>query len=170
MQFALPPRKSSHPTQYPSRLLRLPYLSQLKRRNLQLFAVIALSIIATFYGFSWLLHALSGSSSRIAHVKPAGTSDVVLVTMIDRKWKQSHIDTITENRLDYAAKHGSWNLSSKRYIHTDTIAQATLFSSPMLPITRLPAHQQRGQKSLRSVMHWPCTHTLPSSSIWITPL
>ena len=105
MHFALPPRKPSNPGAYSSRKSKLPFL---RRKTLQLVAIIALSAIATFWGLSRLLRTAGSATTQVVPVKPAGVPDVVIVTVIDKKWKESHVEAIKKNRADYAAKHGPY--------------------------------------------------------------
>jgi len=98
MQFALPPRKSPHPLPI-ARSTRLPYH---RRKKLKTVALLAIAIISIIYLLS---HFTSSSSS--SAVAPAGTTGVVIVTVLDRKsLSESFINKIVTNREDYAKRHG----------------------------------------------------------------
>lgn len=100
MQFALPPRQlsTSHPPYIPSTRLSL-----LRRRQLKAIAVFGLALLTIFY----LLSYFSFSRDSPADVTPAGTPNVVIVTLFDREGlSDSHIQMITKNREYYAMKHG----------------------------------------------------------------
>ncbi|KAH8888297.1 hypothetical protein GQ53DRAFT_262430 [Thozetella sp. PMI_491] len=98
MHFAYPPRKSSNPTAYIPRSTKLPTL----RRNR--IRVIALGALAFFF----LFYLLTRPSSHHAAVTrtPSGKPPVVLVTVFDNKASESYIQSIKENRIQYANKHG----------------------------------------------------------------
>lgn len=103
MQFALPPRQlsTSHPPYIPSTRLSL-----LRRRQLKAIAVFGLALLTIFY----LLSYFSFSRDSPADVTPAGTPNVVIVTLFDREGlSDSHIQMITKNREYYAMKHGYTN-------------------------------------------------------------
>lgn len=98
MHFALPPRKSSHPPPY-ARSLRS---SPIRRKQIQLGAWVGCAALATLTIYL-VLRLLSFSPDRI----PGGTSDAVIVTLIDPEhMSDSYISRIKENRKDYANRHG----------------------------------------------------------------
>lgn len=98
MHFALPPRKSSHPPPY----ARASRSSPIRRKQLQFGAWIGCAALAaiTIYLVTRLL---SFSPDRI----PGGTSEAVIVTLIDPEhMSNEYISRIKENRQDYADRHG----------------------------------------------------------------
>ena len=102
MQFALPPRRSSHllPGAQSSRL-SLP-----RRKQLKTIALVALAILFILYLIS---HSYSSGST--SYVAPAGTAGVVIVTLLNREHlSESYIKKIVANREDYAKRHGKWIL------------------------------------------------------------
>ena len=110
MQFALPPRKSSHPPPY----ARSPRSSLYRRKRLKTGAAIACGAVAFLY---ILLRLLSSSSSSTIEIIPAGTPEVVIVTLLDPALGKEYIAKIKENRDDYASRHGMEE--GIRYITTD---------------------------------------------------
>jgi mannan polymerase II complex MNN11 subunit len=57
----------------------------------------------------FILSRIFGGSERI----PSGTPPVVIVTVVDREsYSKEYIRDIKENRIEYARKHGNWELSS----------------------------------------------------------
>lgn len=106
MQFALPPRKSSHNPPY----ARSPRISLLRRRQLRTLGLIALAFLTILYLLSHLFSSQSSfrstSSSRRVSI-PAGTPKVVLVTVFDREnQSKDYVKQIQRNREVYAAQHG----------------------------------------------------------------
>ncbi|KAL8626465.1 hypothetical protein Q9189_007833 [Teloschistes chrysophthalmus] len=98
MQFAYPPRKTSHPPPYAIRNSRS--LSFTQRRQLQFAAVIT---CIAFLLILLLSRAFSSSEERI----PPGTSQVVIVTLLDEEnLSAGYMEKIKKNRKDYAARHG----------------------------------------------------------------
>lgn len=108
MQFAYPPRKTSHPPPYAIRNSRS--LSFTQRRQLQFAAVIT---CIAFLLILLLSRAFSSSEERI----PPGTSQVVIVTLLDEEnLSAGYMEKIKKNRKDYAARHGTHSLPSSAYI------------------------------------------------------
>ncbi|KAL8783471.1 MAG: hypothetical protein Q9213_004608 [Squamulea squamosa] len=99
MHFAYQPRKSSHPPAYPARG-QSRSLTYNQRRQLKIGAIILCSLLF----FLLIIPRLSsGGADRI----PAGTPEVVIVTLIDEEnMSKEYIAKIQENRKDYAARHG----------------------------------------------------------------
>ncbi|KAI9707834.1 MAG: hypothetical protein M1820_004439 [Bogoriella megaspora] len=97
MHFALPPRKSSNPPPYAVRSSRSPLLQRVKLRN---WAVIALGLTSIVLLISKIFR--DGATETI----PPGTPPAVVVTTIDPRYPQSYINTVKDNRDDYAARHG----------------------------------------------------------------
>jgi hypothetical protein len=99
MHFAMPPtaRKPSHPSPFPSS--RSP-MFMLRRRRLQLIAILACGAFAVFMLFSRIFSSSPGRP-------PPGTPEIVLVTVIDdHGFSKDHIERIKQNRRDYAERHG----------------------------------------------------------------
>ncbi|KAK3293473.1 galactosyl transferase GMA12/MNN10 family-domain-containing protein [Chaetomium fimeti] len=98
MHFALPPRKTSQPPPYLPRTSRLPGL---RRTRLKVIALGGLFFLA-------LLYFATRPSSRYAAVRaPKGDPPVVLVTVLDAsKYSGVYLETVKQNRLKYAEKHG----------------------------------------------------------------
>ncbi|KAL1959543.1 hypothetical protein VTO42DRAFT_1988 [Malbranchea cinnamomea] len=104
MQFALPPRKSSHLSRYAGS----SSTPALRRQQLKLYATLAGAVLFLIL----LLSRIFSSSS------PKGLDDtfvpngpkVVLVTVLDeQKFSDKYIQRIKQNREDYAARHGYAN-------------------------------------------------------------
>lgn len=99
MQFALPPRKTSHPPPY-ARPVRLPT----DRRRQQLLGGLLVFTVLTLY----LLVSWIRSPGNYRDHAPAGSPDVVIVTVFDTaSMSEEYISKIKENREDYAQRHGS---------------------------------------------------------------
>ncbi|KAK4214447.1 hypothetical protein QBC37DRAFT_283736 [Rhypophila decipiens] len=99
MHFAYPPRKSSNPQPYLPRGSKLPALRKSRLK------VIALGGLA-FFTIIWIIIRASGSRAPTRH-KPNGNPPAVIVTVLDeKKYSKGYIDTIKENRMQYAEKHG----------------------------------------------------------------
>lgn len=97
MQFALPPRGGTLPLHSSGR----SRLSYQRRRQLKVAAVIGLAVISLFFIFSYL------RSSSITSSVPAGTSGIVIVTVLDRAaLSEKYIHRIKKNREDYVKQHG----------------------------------------------------------------
>lgn len=99
MQFALPPRKSSHPPLY----ARSSQPSALRRRQLKTVAVLGLVVISALY---FLSHIFSSGGSEGSTVVANGPK-VVLVTVLDEQnLSDKYIQQIKQNREDYVKRHG----------------------------------------------------------------
>lgn len=100
MQFALPPRKNA-PTPLP--YARSPGFSHQQRRNqLKAVALLAFGVLSIVFLLS---HVFAFDTTTTAI--PAGTSSVVIVTLLDRAaWSESYVQKIVHNREDYAKRHG----------------------------------------------------------------
>ena len=97
MQFALPPRKTSHPPPY----ARVSRSSPIRRKQLQVLGVIACAALVLIYLATRLF-----SSSATERV-PAGTPEVVVITLLDdATMSDEYRERIMENRRYYASKHG----------------------------------------------------------------
>ena len=100
MHFAYPPRKSSNPTAYKPRSTKLPNFRRIRLRTV---ALGALGLFVLFY----LLTRARGRHSTYTSHKPSGNPPVVIVTVFDpEEASKAYIQTVKENRLAYAHKHG----------------------------------------------------------------
>ncbi|KAL2126563.1 hypothetical protein VTI74DRAFT_668 [Chaetomium olivicolor] len=109
MHFALPPRKTSQPPPYLPRTSRLPGL---RKTRLKLIALAGLTFLTIFYFFT----RPSSSSGHAAPKQraPKGNPPVVLVTVLDQgKYGHEYLETVKENRIKYAEKHGYKTLFAK---------------------------------------------------------
>lgn len=102
MHFALPPRKTSQPPPYLPRSTRLPGL---RRSRLKLIALAGLAFLA----FIYLVTRPSSSAHHApARRAPKGNPPVVVVTVLDySKYSNAYLQTVKENREQYAKKHGT---------------------------------------------------------------
>ncbi|KAM7208444.1 family 34 putative glycosyltransferase [Naviculisporaceae sp. PSN 640] len=100
MHFAYPPRKSSNPQPYlPRGASKLPTL---RRSRLKVIALAGLA----FFALIWLI-TRAGGSRGVSRRKPTGNPPAVILTVIDeKKYSKGYIETIKENRIQYAEKHG----------------------------------------------------------------
>ncbi|KAK0674586.1 family 34 putative glycosyltransferase [Cercophora samala] len=99
MHFALPPRKTSNPPPYMPRSNRLPTL---RRSRLKLIAITGLFFLTVIY-----LLTRGNGHPKLKKRMPTGNPPVVVVTVFDEaKYGKGYIDTIKENRIEYAKKHG----------------------------------------------------------------
>jgi mannan polymerase II complex MNN11 subunit len=101
MHFALPPRKTSQPPPYVPRASRL---SGLRRSRLKVVALAGLFFLTLLY----LVTRPSGSRNAVPVPRvPKGNPPVVLVTVLDvTKYSKAYLETVKENRMQYAEKHG----------------------------------------------------------------
>jgi mannan polymerase II complex MNN11 subunit len=100
MHFALPPRKTSKPPPYLPRASRLPGL---RRSRVKLIAVAGFFFLSVIY----LLTRPSSQHAAPTQRAPRGTPPVVLVTVLDEsKYSKAYLETVKQNRLQYAEKHG----------------------------------------------------------------
>jgi mannan polymerase II complex MNN11 subunit len=99
MSFAYPPRKTSNPPPFKPRASKLPHL---RRSRVKTIAVFALIIIGGLWVASKIFSG-HGPSKR----QPSGNPKVLIVTTLDAPaYGQAHTDSIKENRIQYAARHG----------------------------------------------------------------
>lgn len=77
----------------------------LRRTRLKLIALAGLA----FIGLIYLLARPSGSHHGAPATRaPSGNPPVVLVTVLDEeKYSKGYLDTVRENRIQYAEKHGT---------------------------------------------------------------
>ncbi|KAH6621389.1 galactosyl transferase GMA12/MNN10 family-domain-containing protein [Chaetomium sp. MPI-SDFR-AT-0129] len=130
MHFALPPRKTSRPPPY---LPRTSHLPGLRRTRLKLIALGGLFFLALIY----LVTRSGGGSSRhglpAARV-PKGNPPVVIVTVLDStKFSGTYLQTVKQNRLQYAEKHGYQTFLAKI---TDYDLEGSPFSWTMVVAMR----------------------------------
>lgn len=124
MPFAYPPRKSSNPPPFRARSSRITLH---RRRQLKTIAFAGVGIVFLL----WLLFGRggshgsgkqngsgggSGSSSSSAHRSRtiSGQPPVVLVTVFDNDLNAEYLETLRQNRIEYAEAHGMLYLGSKR--------------------------------------------------------
>ncbi|KAK4166161.1 family 34 putative glycosyltransferase [Cladorrhinum sp. PSN259] len=101
MHYAYPPRKASHPPPYAPRTSR--NIPGLRRNRAKLLAIVGLFFITVI----WLLTRPSSHHAVPSPHKPSGNPPVVIVTVLDETtYDKDYLDTIRENRLKYAEKHG----------------------------------------------------------------
>ncbi|KAL2149652.1 hypothetical protein VTH82DRAFT_8304 [Thermothelomyces myriococcoides] len=108
MHFALPPRKTSRPPPYLPRTSRLPGL---RKTRAKLFAIAGV----IFFTFIYLLTRSSSGWHAVPLPRvPKGDPPVVLVTVLDAsKYNGVYLETVKQNRLQYAEKHGYQTLLPK---------------------------------------------------------
>lgn len=99
MHFAYPPRKDSNPPPFRPRTSKVPLLRPSRLRTILL-------LVLTIVGFLWLLSGPRKEPPYREHV-PSGNPPVVILTVVDpTKYSDEYLKTITDNREQYAAKHG----------------------------------------------------------------
>lgn len=99
MQFALPPRKNP-PLPYAH---SPPRISFQRKKQLKAVALLAFAALSVLFLLSHVFASATSSSATV----PAGTSSVVIVTVLDREaLSDSYIRKIVSNREDYAKRHG----------------------------------------------------------------
>ncbi|KAH7160725.1 galactosyl transferase GMA12/MNN10 family-domain-containing protein [Dactylonectria macrodidyma] len=111
MQFAYPPRKSSNPPPFRPRTSNIP----LRPSRLRTILLLVLGVVGLF----WLLSGPRKETPYREHV-PSGKPPVVILTVIDpTKYSDAYLKTITDNREQYAAKHG-YEIMTVRLFDYDT--------------------------------------------------
>ncbi|TEA19568.1 putative alpha-1,2-galactosyltransferase [Colletotrichum sidae] len=99
MHFAYPPRKSSNPPPFRARSSRIPPL--LRRGRVKVIAAGALLFLGILYLFSGTFKSSSGPRA------PSGNPPVVIMTALDEsEYSKAYLDSIRENRKQYAQLHG----------------------------------------------------------------
>jgi mannan polymerase II complex MNN11 subunit len=100
MHFAYPPRKNSNPPPFGRRSGNIPpILRRLRKRT----------ILFCFLGVVGLLYLLLGSKSGSPYREhvPSGNPPVVVVTVSDySEYSTSYLESIRNNREQYAKRHG----------------------------------------------------------------
>ncbi|KAF4976164.1 hypothetical protein FZEAL_7142 [Fusarium zealandicum] len=99
MHFAYPPRKNSDPPPFRPRSAKLPFP---RRNRKRVFTLLFLAVV----GILWILLRSTGQTPYHEHV-PTGKPPVVILTVLDnRQYSTAYLDSIRENREQYAARHG----------------------------------------------------------------
>ena len=114
MQFAVPPRGNAYPPWNVRSRVSLQ-----RRRQFKVAAVLGFAVIALLLFLSYS-HTSSKSAFGRSSAVSAGTSGVVIVTVLDRvALSDKYVQRIKKNREDYAKRHGmlmwcavNWLLSS----------------------------------------------------------
>lgn len=102
MHFALPPRKTSQPPPYLPRASRLPGV---RKTRAKLIAAAGLFFLALIYLVTRPRSSLHAAPTQRV---PRGNPPVVLVTVLDEsKYSKAHLETVKENRIQHAEKHGT---------------------------------------------------------------
>lgn len=103
MHFAYPPRKDSNPPPFRPRTSKVPLLRPSRIRTILL-------LVLTIVGFLWFLSGPREEPPYREHV-PSGKPPVVILTVVDpTKYSNEYLKTITDNREQYAAKHGEHHM------------------------------------------------------------
>ena len=110
MHFAYPPRKSSNPPPFRPRSSNL---LMFRRGRLQALLLVLVCFLAGFY-------LLSGSKNPPQKPSPkrvpSGGPSVVIVTVIDPStYNNAYLNTIRENREQYAERHGTIDAVASSY-------------------------------------------------------
>ncbi|KAI5309036.1 hypothetical protein KEM55_004236 [Ascosphaera atra] len=120
MQFAVPPRKNSHPSTSspftPSFKPSSRFSSAARRRQLRQYAFIALGALFAL----WLLSKMFWGGSGGGLLSSGAAPGVVIVTVLDEQaLSDRYIQRIKQNREDYAKRHGYVNFfaSTSEYAH-----------------------------------------------------
>ncbi|GAB1312943.1 putative alpha-1,6-mannosyltransferase mnn11 [Madurella fahalii] len=101
MHLPYPPRKSSNPAPFRPRTSPLPGL---RRTRLKLITLVGLAFITFVY---LVTRPSSRHSTPTERKAPSGNPPAVLVTVLDeKKYGSGYLETIKENRIKYAEKHG----------------------------------------------------------------
>ncbi|GKZ19178.1 hypothetical protein AbraIFM66951_008012 [Aspergillus brasiliensis] len=101
MQFALPPRRTPITPPY----ARSSRISLQRRKQLKAVAILGFALLTVFFLLSQFFYTSTGTPA-----VPAGTSSIVVVTVLDRTaWSNDYIQKIVKNREDYAKRHGYTN-------------------------------------------------------------
>ncbi|OAR02862.1 hypothetical protein LLEC1_01751 [Akanthomyces lecanii] len=123
MHFAYPPRKSSHPPPFRPRSGPLPSLRRGRLRTIGLGLVACLLVLYLIFK--------PGKQSPYHERQPAGTPTVVLVTVLDTKqYSPAYLKTISENREEYASRHGYKTMITEAYQY-DTAGAPTTWTKLM---------------------------------------
>ncbi|KAB8239392.1 putative alpha-1,6-mannosyltransferase subunit [Aspergillus alliaceus] len=116
MQFALPPRKNLNAPLYG----HSSRLSLQRRKQLKAVAILGFALLVIYFLLSQLFHSSTGTPAA-----PAGTSSLVIVSVLDRvRWSSDYIQKITNNREDYAMRHGYTNFFANLSDYESTLDNA----------------------------------------------
>ncbi|KAF5864648.1 hypothetical protein ETB97_006925 [Aspergillus alliaceus] len=116
MQFALPPRKNLNAPLYG----HSSRLSLQRRKQLKAVAILGFTLLVIYFLLSQLFHSSTGTPAA-----PAGTSSLVIVSVLDRvRWSSDYIQKITKNREDYAMRHGYTNFFANLSDYESTLDNA----------------------------------------------
>ncbi|KAM0261029.1 hypothetical protein ACHAQJ_002468 [Trichoderma viride] len=123
MHYAYPSRKSSNPPPFRPRSTRLP---SLRRSRIKTIGIVLFVLFAAFWFFS-NPKVPRPDRERV----PLGQPPVVIVTVIDpTQYNNGYLNTIKENREQYAAKHGYKAFIVKAYDY-DTLGAPQSWSKLM---------------------------------------
>ena len=155
MHFALPPRKTSIPPLY-ARKSRGP--SALQRQWLKTTALVGGALLAIVFLTRFLL-----SSSENA--TPAGTPEVVIVTVIEPSLGKEYVDKIKQNRQFYADRHGRSCAGKHYFVFANTAYRLS---------SVFPQHLRLRDRILPQVMDIdsgpsPCHDPIPSLDLLLLP-
>lgn len=116
MQFALPPRKNLNAPLYG----HSSRLSLQRRKQLKAVAILGFALLVIYFLLSQLFYSSTGTPAA-----PAGTSSLVIVSVLDRvRWSSDYIQKITKNREDYAMRHGYTNFFANLSDYESTLDNA----------------------------------------------
>ncbi|KAF7545751.1 hypothetical protein G7Z17_g8945 [Cylindrodendrum hubeiense] len=108
MHFAYPPRKGSNPPPFQPRSSKVPILRPSRLRTILL-------LVLTVIGCFWFLSGPKKETPYKEHA-PSGNPPVVILTVVDpTKYSESYLKSITDNREEYAAKHGYETMTVKLF-------------------------------------------------------
>src|SRR3569833_4214 len=104
MHFAYAPRKNSDPPPFLPRSSRFPTLT-LRRSRVKVIALAGLAFVGLL--FLILRPGQKTSHPSLSQHIPSGKPPAVLVTVYDEtNYPKSYLDTVRDNRRQYAEKHG----------------------------------------------------------------
>ncbi|KAJ5779312.1 hypothetical protein N7457_007032 [Penicillium paradoxum] len=114
MQFALPPRRSPHALP----LARSSRMPSYRRKQLKSITILTFAFLSLIYILNYLYFSPSVTAS-------ADTSDVVIVTLLDRqRLSESYLQKIVANREDYAKRHGYTNFFASVSDYDEAVGDA----------------------------------------------
>lgn len=175
MHMSYPARKNSHPGGLRPRHSILPSARRGRQRGLVIFGVGIFFLLLLVGGI-----ALGGNGTEL-DAEPAGTPAIVVVTMLEPgSLSKDYIESVQENRLRYAARHGMSecvrDLKPKVYAPATAAAadnkhhhhfpgQATVPSLQRRAITISTALLHHGRRLQQCAMRSPRTPTAAMSGI-----
>ncbi|KAH6897408.1 galactosyl transferase GMA12/MNN10 family-domain-containing protein [Thelonectria olida] len=108
MHFAYPPRKRSDPPPFRPKSTRLPFLRPSRLRTIVL-------LLLTVIGGAWFFLGSKSQPPYREHV-PSGSPPVLILTVLDTtKYTEAYLQTIKDNREQYAQRHGYENMVVKLF-------------------------------------------------------